>query len=62
MESTIRKSSGDVACIRKLFKIQLKPLKNTCYGVNFYKSCGKEACIFPKIRTLLICFTNIKPR
>ena len=49
-ESAIVKSSRYITYNRKLLKIWVKSLKNTCYGVNF-----------TKIWALHRCFTLIKP-
>ena len=37
-------------------------LKNTCYGVHFWKCCGKEVYNFKNVWVLHRCFTKIKPR
>ena len=42
MMSAIGKTSGNIAYNRKLLKIKVKTLKNTCYGINFAKIAGKK--------------------
>ena len=44
-ESTIGKSVENIAHNRKLFKIYVKSLKNTCYGVHFEKFVVKKFVI-----------------
>ena len=44
-KSDTRKSSGNTAHNRKLLEIQVKSLKNTCYGVNFAKVAEKAPTI-----------------
>ena len=48
-ESTIAKSSGNIAYNRKFLKTSVKSLKNACYGINFCKICEKQACNLTKI-------------
>ena len=61
-ESAAWNTSRNITYNGKLLKIKEKSLRNTCYGVNFCESCGKEARNFTKIWTLHRCFTYIKPK
>ena len=59
-ESAIGNSSGNSVYNRKLLKMYVKSLKNTCYDVNFWKSCEKEAWNFTKIWGLYRSFIKTK--
>ena len=48
----IGKSSGNIAYYRKLLKIYVKPLKNTCYGINFCEICENQAYNFTEMELL----------
>ena len=60
-ESAIGKSSGNIAYKRKLLTIQLKLLKNTCYGVKFCNVARKKPATLLKYESFTDVLQKLNP-